>query len=562
MARVGWRAGDGCVTGAVGGGQEDQVSCTTVTDASNSPKNDSANAVPEQVKVRREKRARILESGRDAYPVEVPRTHTLAEVREHWQVLPKDEDEAAAVEREEGVVYLQVGEETEDVIGVAGRVMFVRNTGKLAFVTLQDGDGTQLQVMLSQAEIGAESLAQWKADVDMGDMVFAKGRVISSRRGELSVMASEWFITAKSLRPLPVAHKDMNEDSRVRHRYIDLIMREDARKNAMIRIKVMRALRHALERRGFNEIETPMLQTLHGGAAARPFVTRSNALDIDLYLRIAPELFLKRAVVGGLDRVFEINRNFRNEGIDRSHSPEFAMLETYQAYGDYNTAATMTREVIQEVAEEVFGTTKLTMADGTEYDLGGEWPSIQVYPSLNEALARKFPGQPEVTVDSTVDELKDIAKVIGLEVPAKGGWGHGKLVEEIWEFLCEDQLEGPIFVRDYPVETSPLVRQHRSERGVTEKWDLYLRGFELATGYSELVDPVIQRERFEDQARLTAGGDDEAMVLDEDFLQAMEQGMPPTAGTGMGLDRLLMAFTGLGIRETVLFPLVKPERDN
>lgn len=535
---------------------------TTVTDASNSPKNDSANAVPEQVKVRREKRARILESGRDAYPVEVPRTHTLAEVREHWQVLPKDEDEAAAVEREEGVVYLQVGEETEDVIGVAGRVMFVRNTGKLAFATLQDGDGTQLQVMLSQAEIGAESLAQWKADVDMGDMVFAKGRVISSRRGELSVMASEWFITAKSLRPLPVAHKDMNEDSRVRHRYIDLIMREDARKNAMIRIKVMRALRHALERRGFNEIETPMLQTLHGGAAARPFVTRSNALDIDLYLRIAPELFLKRAVVGGLDRVFEINRNFRNEGIDRSHSPEFAMLETYQAYGDYNTAATMTREVIQEVAEEVFGTTKLTMADGAEYDLGGEWPSIQVYPSLNEALARKFPGQPEVTVDSTVDELKDIAKVIGLEVPAKGGWGHGKLVEEIWEFLCEDQLEGPIFVRDYPVETSPLVRQHRSERGVTEKWDLYLRGFELATGYSELVDPVIQRERFEDQARLAAGGDDEAMVLDEDFLQAMEQGMPPTAGTGMGLDRLLMAFTGLGIRETVLFPLVKPERDN
>ena len=238
------------------------------------------------------------------------------------------------------------------------------------------------------------------------------------------------------------------------------------------------------------------------------------------------------------------------------------MLETYQAYGDYDTCARTTREIIQEVAQEVFGSTTVTLVDGTEYDLGGEWESIEMYPSLNEALQKKFPGQPEVTVDSTVEELKGIADVIGLSVPEKGGWGHGKLVEEIWEVLCEDQLTGPIFVRNFPVETSPLTRQHRSQRGVTEKWDLYVRGFELATGYSELVDPVIQRERFEDQARLAAGGDDEAMVLDEDFLTAMEQGMPPTAGTGMGIDRLLMALTGLGIRETILFPLVKPERDN
>ncbi|HJD90525.1 MAG TPA: lysine--tRNA ligase, partial [Corynebacterium urealyticum] len=325
------------------------------------------------MRVRREKRERILDEGRQAYPVEVPRTHSLAEVRQQWAVKPKEDDPEAAEKLAalpEGATLLDVGEETDSVIGVAGRVMFVRNTGKLAFATLQDGDGTQLQVMLSQAEIGAEALDRWKAEVDLGDIVFAKGRVISSRRGELSVMAQEWTMAAKALRPLPVAHKEMSEDARVRHRYTDLIMREEARKNAMTRIKVMRALRHALERRGFNELETPMLQTLHGGAAARPFVTHSNALDIDLYLRIAPELYLKRAVVGGLDRVFEINRNFRNEGIDRSHSPEFAMLETYQAYGDYNTAATMTREVIQEVAEEVFGTTKLTMHDGTEYDLG------------------------------------------------------------------------------------------------------------------------------------------------------------------------------------------------
>ena len=271
-------------------------------------------------------------------------------------MLPKegDEGDAPGVERKEGVTYLQSGEETQEVVGVAGRVMFVRNTGKLAFATLQDGDGTTLQVMLSLAEVGEEALNDWKALVGLGDMVFVEGRIISSRRGELSVMAQRWFMTAKSLRPLPVAHKEMSEDTRIRHRYTDLIMREQARKNAMTRIKVMRALRNALERRGFLELETPMLQTLHGGAAARPFITHSNALDIDLYLRIAPELFLKRAVVGGLGRVFEVNRNFRNEGVDSSHSPEFAMLETYQAYGDYNTAATATREIIQEVAIEVF----------------------------------------------------------------------------------------------------------------------------------------------------------------------------------------------------------------
>ncbi|WP_185769468.1 lysine--tRNA ligase [Corynebacterium anserum] len=537
-----------------------------MTDAANNQNQNSPtnHSFSEQELIRRDKRQRLLDEGKQAYPVEVPRTHTLAQIRDQYVALPKGEGEgeAAGIERKEGVTYLEAGEETQDVVGIAGRVMFIRNTGKLAFATLQDGDGTKLQLMLSLAEVGEEALAEWKSLVDLGDMVFAEGRVISSRRGELSILASRWFMAAKALRPLPVAHKDMSEDTRIRARYTDLIMRDAARETAMIRIKVMRALRHAMERRGFLELETPMLQTLHGGAAARPFVTHSNALDIDLYLRIAPELFLKRAVVGGLDKIFEINRNFRNEGVDSTHSPEFAMMETYSAYGTYDDAARTTREVIQEVAEEVFGSTKVTLADGTEYDFGGEWESIEMYPSLNEALQKKYPGQPEVTVDSTVEELKELAQLIGLDVPAKGGWGHGKLVEEIWEVLCEDQLHGPIFVRNFPVETSPLVRQHRSQRGVTEKWDLYVRGFELATGYSELVDPVIQRERFEDQARLAAGGDDEAMVLDEDFLAAMEQGMPPTAGTGMGMDRLLMAYTGLGIRETVLFPLVKPERDS
>jgi len=488
---------------------------------------------PEQIRVRREKRERLLAAGKDAYPVVVPRTHTLAEIREKYPELEADTA-------------------TGDVVGVAGRVIFLRNTGKLCFATLQDGDGTQLQVMVSLAGVGEDALANWKADVDLGDLVFAHGEVISSRRGELSVMADSWAMASKALRPLPVAHKEMNEETRVRQRYVDLIVRPEARRNARLRVAVVRELRNALERRGFLEVETPMLQTLHGGAAARPFVTHSNALDMDLFLRIAPELFLKRCVVGGIDKVFEINRNFRNEGADSTHSPEFAMLETYEAYGTYDDSARMIREIIQEIALAVFGSHVVTLADGGEYDFGGEWKTLEMYPSLSEAIGT------EVTPDTTVEELTALAGRVGLVVPEGKGWGHGKLVEELWEHMCGDQLNEPTFVRDFPVETSPLTRDHRSVHGVTEKWDLYVRGFELATGYSELVDPVIQRERFVDQARLASAGDDEAMVLDEDFLAAMEQGMPPTTGTGMGIDRLLMALTGLGIRETILFPIVKP----
>lgn len=467
----------------------------------------------------------------------VDRTHSLLEIREQFPSL--DADTA-----------------TGELVGVAGRVIFVRNTGKLCFATLQEGDGTQLQAMISLAGVGEDALAAWKSDVDLGDFVFVHGEVISSRRGELSVMADKWQIASKALRPLPVAHKELNEETRIRQRYLDLITRPEAREVARKRIAVVRELRTALERRGFLEVETPMLQTLHGGAAARPFVTHSNALDTDLYLRIAPELFLKRCVVGGIEKVFEINRNFRNEGADSSHSPEFAMLETYEAYGTYDDSARMTRELIQEVAQAALGTQIVLLPDGTTYDLSGEWTTLEMYPSLSESIGVT------VTPDTTVDELLALAEKVGLEVPRKDGkpiYGHGKLVEELWEHQVGDGLSAPTFVRDFPVETSPLTRQHRSKPGVTEKWDLYVRGFELATGYSELVDPVIQRERFEDQARQAAAGDDEAMVLDEDFLAAMEQGMPPTTGTGMGIDRLLMALTGLGIRETILFPIVKPQ---
>lgn len=488
--------------------------------------------VPEQFRIRQGKRQRLLEQGRQPYPVSVPRTASLAQVR---AAHPDLEPDTA----------------TGEIVGVTGRVVFARNSGKLCFATLQEGDGVQLQAMISLAGVGEEALQSWKTEVDLGDIVFVHGEVISSRRGELSVLADSWQMAAKALRPLPVAHKEMSEESRVRQRYVDLIVRPQARTVARQRIAVVRAVRNGLERRGFLEVETPMLQTLAGGAAARPFVTHSNALDADLYLRIAPELFLKRCVVGGLEKVFELNRVFRNEGADSTHSPEFAMLETYEAWGTYDDSAVMIRELIQGVADEAIGTRQVPLPDGTVYDLDGEWPSIQMYPSLSEALGE------EITPETSAEYLFAIADRLGVEIPRDRGYGHGKLVEELWEHTVGDGLWAPTFVKDFPVETTPLTRQHRSIAGVTEKWDLYVRGIELATGYSELVDPVIQRERLEAQARAAAAGDDEAMALDEDFLAAMEYAMPPTTGTGMGIDRLLMVLTGLSIRETVLFPIVR-----
>ncbi|MDT0165926.1 lysine--tRNA ligase [Actinotalea sp. AC32] len=484
------------------------------------------------MRVRREKRERILAEGGEAYPVGVPVTHTIAAVRaEH--------------------AALAAGEETDVVVGVAGRVVFLRNTGKLCFATVQDGEGNRLQVMLSQAVVGEDALARFKTDVDLGDHLFARGRVISSRRGELSVFADEWRLAAKALRPLPVLHKDLSEEARVRRRYVDLIVRPAARDTVRLRAAVLRSLRDNFHRRGYLEVETPMLQVQAGGAAARPFTTHMNAFDLDLFLRIAPELFLKRAVVGGVERVFEINRSFRNEGADSTHSPEFATLEAYEAYGDYDTMAALTRDLVQTAALDALGTTTVTLADGTEYDLGGEWTALSLYGSLSEAIGE------EITPQTSVEHLMPLVEKFDLQIDPRR-MNHGKLVEELWEHHVGDHLHAPTFVRDFPVDTSPLTRDHRSIPGAVEKWDLYIRGIETATAYSELVDPVVQRTRFEAQARLAAAGDDEAMPLDEDFLEAMEHAMPPAGGMGMGIDRLLMALTGLNIRETILFPLVKP----
>ncbi|MDF2667570.1 MAG: lysS, partial [Microbacterium sp.] len=403
--------------------------------------------------------------------------------------------------------------------GVAGRVVFSRNTGKLCFASLQAGDGSRIQAMVSLAAVGEESLQAWKELVDLGDHVFVSGEVISSRRGELSIMVAEWRIAAKAVLPLPNLHSELSEESRVRSRFLDLIVRDRARETVLARAKVNASLRRTFTERDFVEVETPMLQVQHGGASARPFVTHSNAFDAELYLRIAPELFLKRAVVGGIDRVYEINRNFRNEGADSTHSPEFAMLEAYQAYTDYNGIADLTQTLIQNAAIAVAGSTTVTWADGTEYDLGGEWDRISMYDSLSEASGRT------ITPQTPVDELRAFGAEAGVEAPAHET--HGKWVEELWEHFVKGGLTRPTFVMDFPVDTSPLVREHRSIPGVVEKWDLYVRGFELATGYSELVDPVIQRERFVEQATLAARGDVEAMSIDEEFLRALEHGMPP-----------------------------------
>lgn len=486
----------------------------------------------EQMRVRRAKRTRLQELGRDPYPVTYPRTATLAEVRARFAGLEADSA-------------------TGETVAVTGRVIFVRNTGKLCFATLRDGDGTELQAMLSLDRVGQPALDEWKQLVDLGDLIGVRGEVITSRRGELSVLAEAWTMTAKALRPLPVAHRPLSDEARVRQRYLDLIMRPAARATARARSTVTRTIRDSLHNRDFIEIETPVLEVLHGGATARPFVTHSNALDANVYLRIATELFLKRAVVGGFERVFEIGPAFRNEGMDSTHSPEYTMLELYQAYADYDTMAILTRELVQAAALALAGSHVVTLADGTEYDFGGQWQNVTLYDALSDALGD------EVNIRTPMSKLVEYADK--RDLPVHPRWGPGKLAEELFDLLVVPNLMAPTFVRDYPVETSPLTRAHRGEPGLTEKWDLYIRGVETATAYSELVDPVEQRERLVAQARLAERGDAEAMPLDEDFLRAMEHGMPPQGGMGMGIDRLLMALTGVGIRETILFPMVRPE---
>ncbi|WP_246088297.1 lysine--tRNA ligase [Nocardioides albertanoniae] len=485
----------------------------------------------EQSLVRREKRERLLTEGKAAYAISVGRTHTLAEVREAY------EDK------------LESGEETQDVVTVAGRVMFVRNTGKLAFATLQEGVGTRLQVMLSLAEVGEESLAEWKSLVDLGDHVAVTGRVISSRRGELSVMASSWEMAGKALRPLPVLHKDLSEEARVRQRYADLIVRQEARDMVRTRASITQAVRRRLEDDGYLEVETPVLQLIHGGAHARPFNTHMNAFDQQMSLRIALELNLKKAVVGGVDKVYEIGRIFRNEGVDSTHSPEFTMVEAYQAYGDQFTIAEMLKGLFLAAADAI-GTRQVETPAGV-IDLDGEWTWLPVYQGVSEAVGV------EVTPDTDLDTLRALAEKHDVELdPA---WDAGKVVMELCGELVEPHLLQPTFLCDFPAIAQPLARLNDDEPRQVLAWDLIIGGVERGTGFTELIDPVVQREILTAQSLMAAGGDPEAMQFDEDFLRALEYGAPPMGGMGFGLDRMIMLFTGAGIRETILFPLLKPE---
>jgi lysyl-tRNA synthetase, class II len=498
-----------------------------VTSDSHAPADD----LPEQMRVRREKVERLRTAGIEPYPVGYPRTATIAEVRARYPDLAPDST-------------------TGEQVGVVGRVVLSRNSGKLCFATIRDGSG-ELQVMVSLDRLGADSLAQWKALIDLGDHVGITGEVVTSRSGELSVLASAWTLTAKCLRPLPDKHKGLADpEARVRQRYVDLIVNPAARDMVVTRAAVVHSLRQTLVGHGYLEVETPTLQLLHGGAAARPFATHLNAFDIPMYLRIAIELYLKRIVVGGIERVYEIGRIFRNEGVDSTHSPEFTMLEAYEAYGDYDTMAALTRDLVLEAAAAV-GSTVVPDGRGGRIDLDAPWRTITVHEAVSGAVGAA------ITIDTDPAELRGLAGRFGVALQA--GWDHGHIVLELFEKLVEHTLIEPTFVRDYPVSVRPLARPHRRDPRLAEAWDLIINGVELAPAYSELVDPIEQRRRLTEQSLLAAGGDLEAMQLDEDFLRALEYGAPPMGGLGLGVDRLVMLLTGTNIRETILFPLVRPE---
>ena len=487
--------------------------------------------LPEQERVRREKLERIRERGGEPYPVSVPRTVTIGALREKYADLATDTT-------------------TGDQVSVAGRIVLKRDSGKLCFATLRDGTG-DIQVMLSLDKVGEESLETWKRDIDLGDHVAVTGEVISSRRGELSVLGDDWVLASKALRPLPEKWKGLADpEARVRQRYVDLVVNPDARRLVHARSAVLRSMRDTFDARDYVEVETGVLQFTNGGAAARPFTTHLNVFDQEMYLRIALELPLKRLVVGGIDRVYEIGRTFRNEGIDTTHNPEFTMLECYEAYGDYDTMADLTRDLIVRAAEAI-GSTVVPDGRGGEIDLAKPWRSVAIHEAVSDAVGRP------VTPDTPVDELRNIAAA--REVALQPGWSAGEIVLELFEKLVEHTLIEPTFVRDYPVEVRPLTRAHRLDPRLTEAWDLIIAGVELATAYSELIDPVEQRRRLTEQSMKAAGGDPEAMQLDEDFLRALEYGAPPMGGMGMGIDRLVMLLTGVNIREAITFPLVRPE---
>ena len=469
--------------------------------------------------------------GVEPYPFTYERTHTAGELHALYDTL---EPGASAGER----------------ASVAGRLMLHRDSGKLAFGVVRDATG-EIQLFCSLDALGADGLESFK-QLDLGDWVGAEGEVIKTKRGELSVRAERVVLLSKAIRPLPEKWHGLKDvELRHRMRYVDLIVNEDARRVADVRARAVAAIRTFMAGRGFTEVETPMLQPVQGGAVAKPFETHLDALDIDLFLRIAPELYLKRLIVGGLERVFEINRNFRNEGLSPKYNPEFTMLEAYQAYGDYFTMMDLMEALISSVAAEVLGTTEHTYKE-RPLPLAGPFPRHRLIDLASEAVGE--------TLDLDMPAEKAGAIAEAHEVPIDPAWTTGKIVVEIYEKHVEPNLFEPTFVLDFPRDVSPLARPHREDPRFTEHFDLVIAGMEVGPAYSELNDPIDQRARFEAQMRARAAGDDEAMQLDEDFLRALEYGMPPTGGLGFGVDRFVMILADVpNIREVILFPFMRPE---
>ncbi len=475
---------------------------------------------------RRAKLDRLRESGRDPFPPSFPGREPIADVR-------------AAHEG------LEDGEETESRHTIAGRLMAKRGHGKAAFIDLRDGTG-QIQLHSRADVLGEDEHAQL-LEADLGDFIGVEGTAFKSRRGELSVRLESWTPLAKAIRPLPDKHHGLADvETRFRHRELDLIANPEVLERFKQRAGVVAATRRYLDELGFVEVETPVLQPLYGGALARPFTTHHNALDRDLYLRIATELYLKRCIVGGIDRVYELGKDFRNEGISPKHNPEFTMIEWYEAYADYTDAAARLEGMVAAIAQEVFGSLSIER-DGATIDLTPPWRRVTMRDVIREHT------DIDITADPTREEL---AAAAGVELDETAGWG--KLVDQVFSAKVEPKLIQPTFVMDYPVELSPFAKNHRSEEGLVERWEAFVGGFEIANAFSELNDPDEQRRRFDMQAEELKRGDAEAQPHDENFLQALEQGMPPTAGVGLGIDRLVMLLTGApSVREVLLFPAMR-----
>ena len=496
-----------------------------MADEQNTP-NDAAHEGADENRLIAERRVKLnewRESG-DAFPNHFRRDSLAADLQKTYGELSKEELEEKQIQ-----------------VAVAGRLMLDRK----AFKVLQDMSG---RIQIFAPKPVQKDTKHW----DLGDVVGVRGTLCKSGMGDLYVMMDEYLLLTKSLRPLPEKHKGLTDtESRYRQRYVDLIVNEDSRRTFQIRSRMVAGIRNYLVRHGFVEAETPMLQVIPGGATARPFITHHNSLDLDMYLRIAPELYLKRLVVGGFERVFEINRNFRNEGLSTRHNPEFTMLEFYQAYADHNDLMNLTEDMLRTLAQDVLGTTEIPYQDDV-YDFGKPFARLSVFDSILQY-------NDDIDAATLADEqgARGIAERLG--IPVKDGWGLGKVQIEIFEKTVEHRLKDPTFITDYPTEVSPLARRKDNDPFVTERFEFFVGGREIANGFSELNDAEDQAERFRAQVAEKEAGDDEAMFYDEDYITALEHGLPPTAGEGIGIDRLVMLFTNSpSIRDVILFPHMRP----